>query len=276
MQTAEDHKQAGNVLFKQEDYAGAVQEYTKAIIRDSSNPAYFTNRALCRLRLGQHEQVLSDCDKAIELSAESMKAHYYKSQALLELGRPNEALSAGRTAYTLAIAQKSASASAISTTVLMAKKNRWEARERRRIEAEGELLVEARALLEAARDSKLAAARAQLGGYELEDEVDTIHHTYRAKIDALEGALGRVDEAFRVRTVPEYLIDPISFNVFYDPVISKSGQSYEKSVLLEHLKNHKFDPFTREYLRPEDLRPNLALRAAAEEFLEHNGWAVDA
>jgi STIP1 homology and U-box containing protein 1 len=44
---------------------------------------------------------------------------------------------------------------------------------------------------------------------------------------------------------------------------------------MEHLKRSPTDPLTREPLRVEDLRPNLALKAACEEFLLENGWAVD-
>jgi hypothetical protein len=43
---------------------------------------------------------------------------------------------------------------------------------------------------------------------------------------------------------------------------------------MEHLKRSPTDPLTREPLRVEDLRPNLALKAACEEFLEENGWAL--
>lgn len=44
---------------------------------------------------------------------------------------------------------------------------------------------------------------------------------------------------------------------------------------MEHLKRSPTDPLTREPLRADELRPNLALKAACEEFLENNGWAVD-
>ena len=56
---------------------------------------------------------------------------------------------------------------------------------------------------------------------------------------------------------------------------TKTGQSYDRSSIMEHLKRSPTDPLTREPLRVEDLRPNLALKAACEEFLEENGWAVD-
>lgn len=45
--------------------------------------------------------------------------------------------------------------------------------------------------------------------------------------------------------------------------------------MLEHLRRSETDPLTREPLRVQDLRPNLALKQACEEFLENNGWAVD-
>jgi len=75
--------------------------------------------------------------------------------------------------------------------------------------------------------------------------------------------------------VPDYLIDNITFSVMHDPVVTKHGHSYERSTILDHLRRSPTDPLTREPLRMEDLRPNLALRAASEKFLEENGWAVD-
>lgn len=56
---------------------------------------------------------------------------------------------------------------------------------------------------------------------------------------------------------------------------TKTGQSYDRSSIMEHLKRSQTDPLTREPLRLEDLRPNLALRVACEEYLDQNGWAVD-
>lgn len=71
--------------------------------------------------------------------------------------------------------------------------------------------------------------------------------------------------------IPEYLLDPISFNIFIDPVISKSGQSYERSWILEHLRKNSTDPFSRQHMTAEDLVPNLALKAASEEFINKYG-----
>lgn len=56
---------------------------------------------------------------------------------------------------------------------------------------------------------------------------------------------------------------------------TKTGKSYERASIMEHLSRQSTDPLTREPLVAADLRPNLALRQACEDFLEENGWAVD-
>lgn len=44
---------------------------------------------------------------------------------------------------------------------------------------------------------------------------------------------------------------------------------------MEHLRRSSTDPVTREPLMVYDLRPNLALKQACEEFVQQNGWAAD-
>lgn len=56
---------------------------------------------------------------------------------------------------------------------------------------------------------------------------------------------------------------------------TKTGNSYERASIMEHLRRSHTDPLTRSPLQPEELRPNLALREACEQFLDENGWAVD-
>lgn len=59
-------------------------------------------------------------------------------------------------------------------------------------------------------------------------------------------------------------------------VITRNGHSYERATLIEHLKRSPTDPLTRETLRIEDLRPNIALRDACNNFFEENsGWVYD-
>ena len=70
------------------------------------------------------------------------------------------------------------------------------------------------------------------------------------------------------KEVPDYLIDSISFTVMHDPVMTKTGNSYDRVTLMEHFKRSHT-------LLADDLRPNLQLKQACEVFLDNNGWAVD-
>lgn len=68
---------------------------------------------------------------------------------------------------------------------------------------------------------------------------------------------------------PDYLIDPISFNLFNEPVISPSGITYEKSHILMHLSEKgKSDPLTRIPLTESQLYPNLIVKNAVIDYME--------
>lgn len=59
------------------------------------------------------------------------------------------------------------------------------------------------------------------------------------------------------------------------PKQTKTGKSYERASIMEHLRRSATDPLTREPLNPVELRPNLSLKEACNQFLDENGWAVD-
>lgn len=72
--------------------------------------------------------------------------------------------------------------------------------------------------------------------------------------------------------IPDHLLDPISFELFNDPVITPSGITYEKSHILDHLdrKGH-VDPLSRTPLNPNSLYPNLAIKDSTLEYIsQHN------
>lgn len=74
--------------------------------------------------------------------------------------------------------------------------------------------------------------------------------------------------------VPDYLCCKITLDILRDPVITPSGVSYERAVLLDHLeKVGNFDPVTREPLEPSQLVPNLAIKEAVHAYLDKHGWA---
>ncbi|KAG5514846.1 hypothetical protein RHGRI_036033 [Rhododendron griersonianum] len=76
------------------------------------------------------------------------------------------------------------------------------------------------------------------------------------------------------KLVPDYLCCKITLDIFRDPVITPSGLSYERAVILEHMeKVGEFDPITREPLHLNQLIPNLAIKEAVQAFLDKHGWA---
>lgn len=99
----------------------------------------------------------------------------------------------------------------------------------------------------------------------------------RRKVDELRNVFAMADpENHAAREVPDYLVDTITFEIMHDPVVTKNGHSYERATLIEHLKRSPTDPLTREPLTVADLKPNVSLRRACEEFWESAGtWAVE-
>lgn len=120
-------------------------------------------------------------------------------------------------------------------------------------------------------------AKGEVGNIEGHDEKKDLKEEYDKKVGDLRTAFAVSDpEHLEKREVPDYLVDGITFEIMHDPVVTRNGRSYERATLIEHLKRSPTDPLTREPLRIEDLRPNIALKDACEEFLLANsGWVYD-
>lgn len=89
---------------------------------------------------------------------------------------------------------------------------------------------------------------------------------------SLERRLSNIDPSKVDESVPEDLIDPLSLELFTDPVISPSGITYEKSLILDHFfKNGQYDPLTKEPLSASQLYPNLAIKNSINRFLSLKG-----
>ncbi|RDX94840.1 E3 ubiquitin-protein ligase CHIP, partial [Mucuna pruriens] len=104
--------------------------------------------------------------------------------------------------------------------------------------------------------------------------VDDATTSQSEQLEALERVFNKAAEADTPTEVPDYLCCRITLDIFHDPVITPSGLTYERAVILEHLhKVGKFDPITREPLDPSQLVPNLAIKEAVQAFLDKHGWA---
>lgn len=62
-------KDKGDALFRQANYRGAVNAYSRALELDDGLAAAFSNRAAAHLKLGALREAAADCTCALELMA---------------------------------------------------------------------------------------------------------------------------------------------------------------------------------------------------------------
>jgi len=99
-------KDQGNKLFATRNYDGAIDCYTKAIMKNPSVPHYYTNRALCYLNQKRWPQAITDAKMALERDQNLVKGHFYLGKALLEKDNVDEAIKHLQRANDLAREQK--------------------------------------------------------------------------------------------------------------------------------------------------------------------------
>lgn len=88
---ATKYKDQGNKEFKNGNYTQAIEYYTKAIAHQKEK-TFFTNRATCFFHLEKYNKCISDCNEAIAMDPSFGKAYYRKADALMTLGRLQEAV----------------------------------------------------------------------------------------------------------------------------------------------------------------------------------------
>ncbi|BCR88057.1 putative U-box domain protein [Aspergillus chevalieri] len=278
-------KEKGNQLFKEGDYNGAEDYFSQAIQKNSREPTFFTNRALTRLRLEKWPGVEQDARAAIALygqeSPNRLKSSGYLVQALLGQQQPQPAYNVAIEAYRDSLSSKSPQTENLSKLVLRAKQQIWALKETRRLREMNDTLATVEGLIEAELQRSLDDLRGQLNAGEI-GEIGFVEDEKALRADA-ERNIQNTREAFRAaskgeiaeRVVPDYLVDGISFEIMHDPVITPSGTSFDRVGIVKYVEQSGTDPLTRVNMSVKDLRPNYALKAACEEFLDKNGWAVD-
>ncbi|EEQ29300.1 putative RING-type E3 ubiquitin transferase [Microsporum canis] len=277
-------KARGNERYKEGDYEGAEELYSQAIQKNSNDPAFFNNRALVRIKLGLWEGAEHDSRIAVDLygpkNQAAVKSNYYLSQALLGLQRPAEALEIALAAYKSSLETKNPNSEPLSRIILRAKQSIWAAKETARLRERNETLKQVETLMEAELKAEIATLheafqKGEMGKVGFEEDKKLLEEEYAKKLNNVREAFASVDPELQERHMPEHLIDNITFEVMHDPVVTPSGHSFERTSILKHMQQSEVDPITRVPMTASDLRPNYALKAACEDFLEKNGWAVD-
>lgn len=72
----EELKIAGNEQFKKGNFADALSLYDRAIAISPTNAAYRSNRAAALTGLGRFGEAVSECEKAVKLDPNYVRAHY--------------------------------------------------------------------------------------------------------------------------------------------------------------------------------------------------------
>uniref|UniRef100_A0A8D0AEV3 E3 ubiquitin-protein ligase CHIP n=1 Tax=Sander lucioperca TaxID=283035 RepID=A0A8D0AEV3_SANLU len=296
--TAQELKEQGNRLFLCRKYQEAATCYSKAINRNPSVAVYYTNRALCNVKLQQHDKALADCKHALELDSQSVKAHFFLGQCHLELENYDEAIGNLQKAYNLAKEQRLNFGDDIPSALRIAKKKRWNSIEDKRINQENELHAYLTKLILAEKERVLSLCGNDLlnnsndgsCGYhyfvlddgEKQDDnqnggdaakIASKHDKYLMDMDEL---FSQVDEKRKKREIPDYLCGKISFELMREPCITPSGITYDRKDIEEHLQRvGHFDPVTRSPLTQDQLIPNLAMKEVIDAFIQENGWVED-
>ncbi|XP_036331904.1 RNA polymerase II-associated protein 3-like [Rhagoletis pomonella] len=89
---ANEVKNKGNTLVKLGEYEKAIYEYSTAIDIFPEDAVFYSNRALCYLKLERYNDCIEDCDRAIEIDSLCVKAYYRRMQANECLGNNMDAL----------------------------------------------------------------------------------------------------------------------------------------------------------------------------------------
>ncbi|KAF0931674.1 hypothetical protein E2562_005671 [Oryza meyeriana var. granulata] len=75
---ADEEREKGNQLFKEQKYPDAVKHYTEALRRNPKDPRVYSNRAACYTKLGAMPEGLKDAEKCIDLDPTFSKGYTRK------------------------------------------------------------------------------------------------------------------------------------------------------------------------------------------------------
>nr|XP_040029164.1 LON peptidase N-terminal domain and RING finger protein 3-like [Gasterosteus aculeatus aculeatus] len=85
-------RREGNGLYAEKKLEAALEKYNRAVLIAPTDHILFSNRSQIHSGLKRHEKALRDAEVACRLAPHWSKAHVRKAQALVSLGRTEEAL----------------------------------------------------------------------------------------------------------------------------------------------------------------------------------------
>ncbi|XP_063235135.1 E3 ubiquitin-protein ligase CHIP isoform X2 [Bacillus rossius redtenbacheri] len=232
-------KEQGNRLYSLRKYDEAVCCYTKAIIKNPDVATYFTNRALCHLKMKSWDATCLDCRRALDMDPNLVKGHFFLGQALFEMDSYDEAIKHLQRAHDLAKEQKLNFGDEIACQLRACRKKRWNVQEEKRISQEIELQSYLNRLIRE----------------DTERQVERVKEETSANEDQIQETVGELDRACENNT-------------------SELNAMFAKIDDRRRRVGH-FDPVTRVKLTQDQLIPNFAMKEVVDAFLQDNEWAMD-
>lgn len=177
---------------------------------------------MARLKLNLWDSVISDCEAVLSLPSgeNNIKAHYYLSQAHLELSSPASALPHALRAHALCAASNDKSLAAVTAVALRCKKEKWLQADRLRRREDADLERNVLEMLQREADADVDTAMD-------DEEKAAVAEEAEAKKKSMVAVFERAREAAdRRREPPDWLIDDISFCVLVDPVMVSCPSPY--------------------------------------------------
>ena len=290
---AEELKAQGNALYQRGKWGAAIDAYTNAILIAPRWLPVILNRALCNRKRKNWNAVKEDCLKALDIDRESIKANYMLGLSLIATRHYREASMSLQKALENARASGATIKDEIWRELARANYLRWEldaAERATRLENVRSKLLRSH-LMQSSEEENETHARDVIDLVTNENDAMDASETRRPSFATTSDEPPQSFTAEEKRTLEEMFVrfrerdnktrDPpdcfccvLTFEVFRDPVVAPSGNSYERSALEEHLKKvGPFDPVTRAPTTLDDLRPNVALRNAAHAWLNEHAWA---
>ncbi|CAI5760413.1 unnamed protein product [Candida verbasci] len=273
-------------------YSKAINFYTLAIKNEPTDSKLYSSRAKAYYlniqtledpTLQQWKKVIHDCSSALNLNKENYDAMFYNGltqvygykkfeKALKMLHQAYEkSLIKSRNSKSFALPQQ------IYLEILKIKKIKNNHDIEEKIIKSNPFFIKLVHLLQKNYDSefqKLASKNLESDSFKILSTKLAIKYNEEIKtlIELFELKFKKDDESSSSKSndPPDYLCDPISFNLFFEPIITPSGQSFEKSWLLQHLSNNEFDPLTRQKLAKDQCYPNLGLESCVDQYIQSN------
>ncbi|XP_026819442.1 E3 ubiquitin-protein ligase CHIP-like [Rhopalosiphum maidis] len=271
-QTDENLKEEGNRLFKIKQYENAIQCYSIAIIKNSEVPKYFTNRALCYIKLNQWDKAYTDCCRALEIDPSIEKAYFFQGIALIELRNYDEAINNLLKAHTLIKEKKINYGDELTSQLRKAYRQKQEKQNKVRQNQQTTLLSYLQKLL---KDNMIRQIRSVKSSddYMSEDLVMKIKNKHEKFATDLKMIFVMNDDQLKKHELPSYLCGTIGYGILKNPVVTPCGLSYDRKDIEEHLMNiGNFDPVSYQPLTVDQLIPNLTLKEIVELFTKENEW----